>query len=73
MPLSLCQKNMEDTDTSELSMCAGEQRLEKLESWKTEHLTTTQAFTKITMNEAIAKVSFSGTHLLSLARKAFCS
>jgi hypothetical protein len=49
---------MEDTATSKLSVHAGEQGLEKLESCKTECLTTTQVFTKITMNEAIAKVSF---------------
>lgn len=54
-------------------MYAVEQGLEKLESCKTEHLTTTQVFTKINMNETVAKVSFWGTHLLSLARKAFYS
>lgn len=44
--------------TSKLSMYAVERGLEKLENCKTEHLTTTQVFTKINMNETIAKVSF---------------
>lgn len=44
----------------------------KLETSDTEHLSTVHIFTKTSMNGAIAKVSFWGTHLSSVARNAFC-
>lgn len=53
-------------------MFAGEQWLEKLETFYTEHLSLAHIFTKTSMNGAIAKVSFWGTHLSSVARNAFC-